>query len=398
MILKYKFSNFGAFKNEVDFSMIPGKVTQRFNDNVAKINDKLKVSKIAVIVGENAGGKTSFMRSLDFLKYVIESNDSTSKKNLQNGYIDKPQSFDIEILCNEYIYTYKLALDSYSLISEEFLVRKNTQKQDKNEEIYKITRMNLDVEKKANAMRVDYDIRYLEKYIDKTLMKVVKSQFNKGLMINSLNVLGIKHIVNFRKYILENLLISIPDSGSYNRYKSFEKTQKDLTILKTKEFLEIFSLVDSTIVDVEINDEKPFEESIIVRKLGDKEFKIYLSEDSSGVNEFFAWAISLWQVIYENKVLFADEVDRVLNSILAARVVNYIKACSIRGQFIFTTHNVMHLDTNIFMKEQIYFVDKDYTTLESEMYSLADFDDYKYDNNKVYDLYLKGLLGGVPNA
>ena len=394
MILKYKFSNFGAFKDEVEFSLIPGKVTQRFNDNVAKINDKLKVSKIAVIVGENAGGKTSFMRSLDFFKYVIESNDSRSKKNLLNGYVDNPQSFDIEVLVEDYIYRYKLELDSYGLISEAFLVRKSTQKVDKNEEVYNVTRVSSDIDN----MKVDYEIRYSEKYIDKALMNVVKNQFDKGLMLNSLNILGIKSVVSFRKYILGNLLVSIPDSGSYNKYKSFEKTQKDLTILKTKEFLEIFSLVDSTIVDVEINDEKPFEESIIVRKLGDETFKIYLSEDSSGVNEFFAWAISLWQVIYEDKVLFADEVDRVLNSILAARVVNYVKACSVRGQFIFTTHNVMHLDTNVFMKEQIYFVDKEYNTLESEMYSLADFEDYKYDNNKVYDLYLKGLLGGVPNA
>ncbi|MGL5068282.1 MAG: AAA family ATPase [Sarcina sp.] len=394
MILKYKFSNFGAFKDEVEFSLIPGKVTQRFNDNVAKINDKLKVSKIAVIVGENAGGKTSFMRSLDFFKYVIESNDSTSKKNLLNGYVDNPQSFDIEVLVGDYIYGYKLKLDSYGLISEEFLLRKSTQKANKNEEVYKVTRISSDIDN----VKVDYEIGYSEKYIDKALMNVVKNQFDKGLMLNSLNVLGIKSVVNFKKYILGNLLVSIPDSGSYNKYKSFEKTQKDLTILKTKEFLKIFLLVDSTIVDVEINDEKPFEESIIVRKLGDETFKIYLSEDSSGVNEFFAWAISLWQVIYEEKVLFADEVDRVLNSILAARVVNYVKACSVRGQFIFTTHNVMHLDTNVFMKEQIYFVDKEYNTLESEMYSLADFDDYKYDNNKVYDLYLKGLLGGVPNA
>ncbi|MGL5617351.1 MAG: AAA family ATPase [Sarcina sp.] len=398
MILKYKFSNFGVFKDEVEFSLIPGKVTQRFNDNVAKVNDKLKVSKIAVIVGENAGGKTSFMKSLDFFKYTIEENDSKSKKNLQNGYNDNSQSFDIEILDGQYIYTYKLILDSYSLISEEFLVRKNTQKEEKNEEVYKITRVSLDKNNVNNEMQNNYEFRYLEKYIDKALMNVVKSQFNKGLMINSLNILGIKLVVDFRKYVLENLIVSIPDSGSYNRYKSFEKTQKDLMILKTKEFLEIFSLVDSTIIDVEINDEKPFEESIIVRKLGDEKFKIYISEDSSGVNEFFAWAISLWQVIYENKILFADEVDRVLNSILAARVVNYVKACSTKGQFIFTTHNVMHLDTNVFMKEQIYFVDKDYKTLEAEMYSLADFEDYKYDNNKVYDLYLKGLLGGVPNA
>lgn len=47
------------------------------------------------------------------------------------------------------------------------------------------------------------------------------------------------------------------------------------------------------------------------------------------------------------------------------------------------------------MKEQIYFVSKDVETLESELYSLADFPEVRYETTKIYEFYMKGILGGT---
>ena len=47
------------------------------------------------------------------------------------------------------------------------------------------------------------------------------------------------------------------------------------------------------------------------------------------------------------------------------------------------------------MKEQIYFVSKDVETLESELYSLADFSEVRYETTKIYEFYMKGILGGT---
>ena len=143
----------------------------------------------------------------------------------------------------------------------------------------------------------------------------------------------------------------------------------------------------------------PLRKSVIYRK--DRKgvtLKTEIQTDSMCVIEFLAWSILLYKIIYEDAVLFADEIDRVLNVILAERVIKYIHANSKRGQFIFTTHNIFHLDTSIYMKEQLYFVTKHHSILTSEIYSLSDFYDYRYDNEKVYNLYLKGILGGVPNG
>ena len=99
--------------------------------------------------------------------------------------------------------------------------------------------------------------------------------------------------------------------------------------------------------------------------------------------------------VYENKVVFADEMDRVLNPILSDRVIAYINGMEHRGQFVFSTHNVLHLNLKTYMKEQIYFITKSKDELTSELYSLADFPEVRYENTKIYEFYMKGILGGT---
>jgi hypothetical protein len=48
-----------------------------------------------------------------------------------------------------------------------------------------------------------------------------------------------------------------------------------------------------------------------------------------------------------------------------------------------------------YMKEQIYFITKSKDELTSELYSLADFPEVRYENTKIYEFYMKGILGGT---
>ncbi len=105
--------------------------------------------------------------------------------------------------------------------------------------------------------------------------------------------------------------------------------------------------------------------------------------------------MQIFRVVYENRVVFADEMDRVLNPILSDRVVAFVNGAEHRGQFIFSTHNVLHLTLKTYMKEQIYFVTKSKDSLTSELYSLADFPEVRYETSKVYELYMKGILVGT---
>lgn len=91
-------------------------------------------------------------------------------------------------------------------------------------------------------------------------------------------------------------------------------------------------------------------------------------------------------------------MDRVLNPVLSDRVVSFIIGSEHKGQFIFSTHNVLHLDLQTYMKGQIYFATKDKDTLTSELYSLADFPEVRYETTKIYEFYMKGILPLPPSS
>ncbi len=75
-------------------------------------------------------------------------------------------------------------------------------------------------------------------------------------------------------------------------------------------YLEIFRMVDYSICDIKIDREKPYSKTIIIRKdENGNYFRRELQMDSTGVREFFAWAVHIFRVVYENKVVFADEMD-----------------------------------------------------------------------------------------
>ena len=154
MLLYYKTKNFGCFKDEVNFSLKPGKVTERFEDNVTVINDKLKVSKIAVIAGENAGGKTSFMTSLDFLRNLIKGNvKKTLNSFCYNFDSSIPQKFEICVAVSEKIYTYYLEIDSYSKIFEKLEIRNSNQSEKYNKTFFWSKRTQLNINNTDGALK-----------------------------------------------------------------------------------------------------------------------------------------------------------------------------------------------------------------------------------------------------
>lgn len=396
MLLNFRCTNFGSFKDEFNFSMKPGTVRERFEDNVINIKNK-KISKVAVIVGENAGGKTSFIRSLHFLKYYIQRdiNAPVIKELCYFKKDDIPQEFEIDVVIDEKVYVYGIVIDNLSVVKEGLYVGSINQKRAEYTDIFISDReiINKDKKELRNKLFLNHN------YVTKDIEKILKSEktMKPGLTINLLNKLGIEIIGPFIDWINDKLVVKVPKDHSLNFYKYLQKNNRDLEIINTEEFSEIFSLVDPSIKKVVVDEDDPFRESLIIREIDNNEFPIKLKDDSTGVNDFFAWSVEIYKVIYEDATLFADELDKVLNSILATRLLNFVKTRAKKGQFIFSTHNVLHINTIDFMKEQIYFVNKDLESLSSTIYPLSSFKEYRYEKANVYELYLKGLLGGVPN-
>jgi len=410
MLINFKTKNFCSFKEEAVFSLKPGKVTKRFENNVINIKDKIKISKFAVIVGENAGGKTSFIKAIHFFKTLICSDGYIrSIKSFCYNFDDNiPQSFEISALVDEKIYTYSLEIDSLYILSEKLYVRSYSQPEAKNQYIFKSIRTNCkkDLTDSNHILSEESDLDINDKLIPREFQFLSKNGESSKLKSKSSIFLKILYTLNapiikpFYDWIHNNLIVDISKikDNDLNIYKDILESERRIEILKKPEFLDIFKLVDSSIVGIEIDEKYPFTDTKIVRRMKDNSSLIIkLSHDSTGVIAFFSWGIQLWKVIYEDATLFADEMDDVLNVILASKIINYMKANVQYGQFIFSTHNIFHLNTIDYMKEQLFFIGKNVDTLSSELYTLADFKEYSYEQPEVYNLYLKGLLGATPN-
>lgn len=419
MILNYKFENYMSFRENVEFSMLApkSKVKNRFPNNYIASETGIDLLKTAVIVGENAGGKSNFVGSLSYLQSLFAGTEKPkSYKNLINtNYLqdfcpknrNTLQSFELEVLIGKQtLYRYHLDLDFVGIVKEELYYKSHIK--NKYKKIFSIERdcYTLECENKnecannrqcqTHAQVTAYlDMPTAENELINSMEKAINNKNAPGLTITKLAMLGNEHAITFTDWIINDLC---PETNmlNYDIYKSMSSEEDDLRILHDARYLDIFRMIDSSILDFKIDEEQPFSKTIIIRQKKDgSTFSRELAQDSNGVREFFAWAVQIFKVVYENKIVFADEMDRVLNPILSDRVISFICGKEHFGQFIFTTHNVLHLDLKNYMKEQIYFITKDSETLDSELYSLADFPEIRYETTKIYEFYMKGILGGT---
>jgi len=389
MLIYYRFNNFCSFHCESEFSMNAptGKVKKRFPDNYVETTEGYDLLKSAVLVGENAGGKSNFINSLKYLKSLFVTNsqvksihpyvNAASLKEENNPVQKFELCFKAE---NGKIYVYQLHLNESGIIYEELQTSKK-----KNAAAFLIFRM----ERSNDEFLLEGPVGF--RLPDPVLLNLRSGSI--GLMVSKYALLGNADAAAAVDWV-NNVLY--PESLAADKSDDVIRQEADLRILEDERYLEIFRMVDYSICGIELDKEKPYNKTIIIRKDENGNlFRRELQMDSTGVREFFAWAVHIFRVVYENKVVFADEMDRVLNPILSDRVVAFVNGAEHKGQFIFSTHNVLHLDLKTYMKEQIYFVTKNREQLTSEMYSLADFPEVRYETTKIYEFYMKGILGGT---
>lgn len=290
------------------------------------------------------------------------------------------QRFNIVFVArNHFVYEYEVVVDSLGIYSEK-LLRSQLRKRAASE-VFEIKR--------------DSDSKYIQKRGKaKEIATVLENSNNSyGLFVSKLALLGNADAAETVDWMADVLY---PGTLPSEQVENIIRQESDIEILKDPRYVEIFRMVDYSICGIEVDEEKPYSKTMIIRSNANGQtFKRELSQDSTGVREFFAWAVQIFRVVYADKVVFADEMDRVLNPILSERVIAYINGMEHKGQFIFSTHNVLHLNLKTYMKEQIYFITKNRENLVSELYSLADFPEVRYENTKIYEFYMKGILGGT---
>mgnify|MGYP000843943103 FL=1 len=119
-------------------------------------------------------------------------------------------------------------------------------------------------------------------------------------------------------------------------------------------------------------------------------------DESNGTRQLFLYAGSLLDVLEKGRVFFVDELDTSLHPLMVRFLIGLIQNPSINrhnAQLIFTTHDTSVLDTDIFRRDQVWFVEKD-THQASRLYPLSDFSPRKHE--ALEKGYLQGRYGALP--
>jgi hypothetical protein len=77
-------------------------------------------------------------------------------------------------------------------------------------------------------------------------------------------------------------------------------------------------------------------------------------------------------------------------------IETYLDNCSekSRSQLLFTTHDALLMDQNIFRRDEMWVTERDPSGI-SNLISFSEYKDVRYDKD-IRKSYLKGHLGGIP--
>jgi uncharacterized protein len=122
----------------------------------------------------------------------------------------------------------------------------------------------------------------------------------------------------------------------------------------------------------------------------------HFANESDGTKKIFALAGPWLDVLAKSRILFIDELDTSLHPLIVRFLIGLIQNQDINkhnAQLIFTTHDTSVLDTDLFRRDQVWFVEKDREQV-SRLYPLSDFKPRK--GEALEKGYLNGRYGALP--
>lgn len=386
MLIQFRFKNYKSFRDETIFDM--SATSQREHNDFLIEKNGNKLLPVAAIFGGNANGKSNFIEAFFNMMYCIVSTyDFFREEELPvEPYIFnkniEPTAFEVTIAINNTEYKYGFALDEEKIYQEWLMQRpfKKTSVAD-----YKKL-----FEREGNEITLYNEFKEYEQ------LKFLVKEKNLFFSILGRRGEGITReiydwVINFNfemdygdmeQYILKDL---------YEDEELFEQIKREIK--------EVDPCIQDMIITEEISkiSNKEFYELETIHKISGEEFNCPFVIESEGTKKLFCLYYNIYDALYNGGVLFVDELDSKLHSLVLKHIINLFNNKETNpnnAQIVFTCHNTWCLDRKILRRDQIWFITKE-KDCASKIYALSDFKDVRsdLDYNKAY---LSGKFGAIP--
>ena len=410
MLLDIEIKNLKSFKNQTIFSMeAENKIEDRNFFEVEVGKEKFELLKTAVLFGGNASGKSNFTSVLSIFRYYLFNKgiEKYNKEGFRFGEEDKNSTIKVRNVVDDKIYEYILEINfnTKKIIKEKLYItaleRKLVFERENNKIVkydketfseYEITIGFINetltdsdsVISRIIEWRVPEEIEKHIFYIDKIKINNYSDDLGKYIYENKNNK---KLVIEF----LKKIGIIVNDIEVYREKNEFFlkniRESKEFQILSEKEQEKLLSQISYI-----------YRIHFVYEDNQKQKYKLDDYEQSSGTQKILSMFFPIYNLLNNGGVMIIDELDITLHYSLIKEIIkmfNSVEYNRKNAQLIFTTHNLLLLDFNLFREDQIWFLENNDVSTGTELYSLSDIEGYEKNKYLLRD-YLNGNFGGIP--
>lgn len=432
MLIRFVIENFLSFKEETEFNMLTGNVSEH-PEHVQYTEQGIDILPTAVIYGNNASGKTNLVIAMARAKEIItkgttakDINFSIPKYGLSHSYSNKPTKFEFEFKTDIAIYAYGLVID-YDRVIEEWLFSISAKTEDE-----------------LLFSRKGKDIEFGKKYIKNKKDKSFLENEARGLRINQpflaeSNARDIGFFDDAFNWFQDRLKVIYPNSTFFEGISVFSSDKLDfinelLRIADTNTWVHLEEIdveemkknnprfkkiIDSSHARMKKNniafevdnqyyffvgydnEEGKLSGQKLVSLYFDKETSDEINFDilveSDGTRRIIDLAPCIYGSIYDKTVFVIDEIDRSMHPLVSKKLLKTFLSERVNsdqlGQLICTTHEDLMIDKDLLRPDEIWFIQKTNEGV-SKLYPLSDFK--LWDSINLREGYLNGRFGAIP--
>lgn len=393
MLLKFKFKNYKSFVEETTFSMMPAPKQTGLDYSVLKEKAGTKNHKAlcsAVIYGPNAAGKTNIIAAMETLKAIVSrgnilNTDSIFSSNaastvlelIPNSSVENvPTKFSISFIENNLLIKYDLSIDLGSFLEVDYkrkILEETLTINEKN--VYKRNEVELEI---SLPSCIKSFLNKGIKNISSTTEEIARNSLSETelFLTNGFKTIFAQDLVSLILNWFANKFIVIYRSDTLRIMNNFAKpTENSVYTEKTLNEAAIAFGINSNGLKYVYNNEN--KEPLLCSVFDDKKINLPAElYESYGTLRFISEFPLVIKALLNGCTLVMDEFDASIHPMALMNVISIFHNDNINknnAQLIFNTHNPIFLDSSLFRRDEIKFVERDEKTNYSHHYSLSDF-------------------------
>ena len=342
-----------------------------------------------------------------FQKELVNLEEKYNKEGFRFGEEDKSSTIKVRNIVDDKIYEYILEINfnTKKIIKEKLYItalerklvfeRENNKIVKYDKEIFSEYEITIgfinetltdsdSVISRIIEWRVPEEIEKYIFYIDKIKINNYSDDLGKYIYENKNNK---KLVIEF----LKKIGIIVNDIEVYREKNEFFlkniRESKEFQILSEKEQEKLLSQIAYI-----------YRIHFVYEDKQKQKYKLDYYEQSAGTQKILSMFFPIYNLLNNGGVMIIDELDITLHYSLIKEIIkmfNSVEYNRKNAQLIFTTHNLLLLDFNLFREDQIWFLENNDVSTGTELYSLSDIEGYEKNKYLLRD-YLNGNFGGIP--